>query len=92
MIKVVWNIMKKYKIISLLLVFIAGSFYLNAQQIDSISRKLDEYLISANEFHKFNGSELIAQHGKILLQKSYGYKNFERHFLNENNTIYQSVQ
>ena len=81
--------MKKYKIISLLLVFIAGSFYLNAQQIDSISRKLDEYLISANEFHKFNGSALIAQHGKILLQKSYGYKNFERHFLNENNTIYQ---
>lgn len=89
MIKVVWNIMKKYKIISLLLVFIAGSFYLNAQQIDSISRKLDEYLISANEFHKFNGSALIAQHGKILLQKSYGYKNFERHVLNENNTIYQ---
>lgn len=81
--------MKKYKSISLLLVFIAGSFYLNAQQIDSISRKLDEYLISANEFHKFNGSALIAQHGKILLQKSYGYKNFERHVLNENNTIYQ---
>ena len=82
-------IMKKYKRISLFLVFISGTFILNAQQTDSISRKLDEYLISANQFQKFNGSALIAQHGEILLQKSYGYKNFERHVLNENNTVYQ---
>ena len=81
--------MKKYKSISLLLVFITISFILKAQQNDSITQKLDEYLISANTFHKFNGSALIAQHGKILLQKSYGYKNFARHVLDDNNTIYQ---
>ena len=81
--------MKNYKSISLILVFITSSFILQAQQNDSITQKLDEYLISANTFHKFNGSALIAQQGKILLQKSYGYKNFARHVLNDNNTIYE---
>jgi len=81
--------MKKNKSISLILVFITTSFILKAQQNDSITQKLDEYLISANNFHKFNGSALIAQQGKILLQKSYGYKNFARHILNDNSTIYQ---
>ena len=81
--------MKKYKIISLFLVSIASSLILTAQQNDSLTQKLDQYLISPNSLKKFNGSALIAQHGKILLQKSYGYKNFERHVLNDNNTIYQ---
>lgn len=81
--------MKNYKIISLFLVFISSAVISKAQQNDSITHKLDEYLISANKFHKFNGSALVAQHGKILLQKSYGYKNFARHVLNDNNTIYQ---
>ncbi len=64
-------------------------FVLNAQQTDSMSQKLDGYLISAHNFYKFNGSALVAQHGKILLQKSYGYKNVATHVLNDLNTIFQ---
>jgi CubicO group peptidase (beta-lactamase class C family) len=81
--------MRNAKKFLLLLIFIASAFILRAQQNDSITQKLDEYLFSANNFYKFNGSALIAQHGKILLQKSYGYKNFAKHVLNDNNTIYQ---
>jgi CubicO group peptidase (beta-lactamase class C family) len=59
------------------------------QQNDSISQKLDEYLVSANKFYKFNGCALIAEKGKILLQKSYGYKNFATHIPNDSNSIFQ---
>lgn len=73
----------------LLLFFLFSGISLNAQQIDSIPIKLDQYLASANKFHKFNGSALVAQDGKILLRKSYGYKDFAKQVLNNNNTIYQ---
>ncbi len=81
--------MRNDKKFLLILIFMAGVLILKAQQNNPITQKLDEYLISANKFHKFNGSALIAQHGKILLQKSYGYKIFAKHVLNDNNTIYQ---
>lgn len=58
-------------------------------QTDSITNRLDEYLIAANKIHKFNGNALIVQQGKILLQKSYGYKNVYTHVLNDSNTIFQ---
>lgn len=66
--------MKQLKTISLFIIFVAGCFISKAQQqTDSLTQKLDEYLVSANNFYKFNGSVLVAQRGKILLQKSYGY-------------------
>jgi CubicO group peptidase (beta-lactamase class C family) len=64
-------------------------FLLHAQQTDSIPYKLDEYLLAAGKVNRFNGNALVAEKGKILLQKSYGYKNFTRHLLNDSNTIFQ---
>ncbi len=62
--------MKNFKVISFIIIFIASSFILKAQQLnDSLSQKLDKYLISTNRFYKFNGVALIAQHGKIVLKK-----------------------
>ena len=52
-------------------------------------QKLDEYLLAAHKENRFNGNALIAQRDKILLQKSYGYKNFATHVLNDANTIFQ---
>ena len=43
---------------------------LYAQQDDSITQKLDAYLLAANKANKFNGNVLITQKGKILLLKS----------------------
>ena len=68
---------------------VTSSFILHAQQNDSITQKLNEYLAAANNVNKFNGNVLIVQQEKILLQKSYGYKNFASHSLNDSNTIFQ---
>ncbi|HVX27864.1 MAG TPA: serine hydrolase [Parafilimonas sp.] len=73
----------------ILLPFLLLYFSLSHAQDDSITQKLDEYLLAANKVNKFNGNTLIAQNGKILLQKSYGYKNFATHVLNDSNTIFQ---
>jgi CubicO group peptidase (beta-lactamase class C family) len=74
---------------SILIFLFAVSHFVTDAQNDSITRKLDEYLFAANKVNKFNGTALIAQNGKILLQKSYGYKNFTAHALNDSNTIFQ---
>jgi CubicO group peptidase (beta-lactamase class C family) len=82
--------MKNYKPLLFAFIFVINFFVSKAQQqTDSISQKLDEYLVSANTFHKFNGSALVAQHGKILLNKSYGYKNYVSKIPDDSNTIYQ---
>lgn len=76
------------KLILIALLFVLSHFVTNAQN-DSITQKLDEYLLAANKVNKFNGNTLIVQNGKVLLQKSYGYKNFAAHVLNDSNTIFQ---
>lgn len=48
---------------------------LSDAQPEIIAKKMDNYLNSANEAFKFNGSALIARKGKILLQKGYGWRN-----------------
>ena len=76
--------MKKIFIILFSLALIQRSF---AQ--DSTTKKLDELLQAYHDVGKFNGSALVAQHGKILLQKGYGFKNIKTGTLNDENTIYQ---
>jgi CubicO group peptidase (beta-lactamase class C family) len=82
--------MKKYKSILFTFIFAANFFTSNAQQqTDSISQKLDEYLLSANKFYKFNGGILVAEKGEIILEKAYGWKNVAAKTLNDTNTIFQ---
>lgn len=82
--------MRNYKAIFSFIIFITMFFVSAAQQQnDSLSRKLDEYLSSANKFYKFNGSALVAQHGKILLQKGYGFKDASKNIVNDINGIFQ---
>jgi CubicO group peptidase (beta-lactamase class C family) len=82
--------MKNYKAVSFIIIFVAGFFVLKAQQPnDSLAQKLDEYLVSANKFYRFNGSVLIAEKGKIIIRKSYGYKNVATQSLNDSNSIFQ---
>lgn len=82
--------MRNYKAILFFIIFITIFFISEAQQQnDSLSQKLDEYLTSANKFYKFNGSALVAQHGKILLQKGYGFKDASKNIVNDTNGIFQ---
>lgn len=83
-------IMKPYKFLLFIIIFTINFIICNAQlQNNILAKKLDKYLVSANKFYKFNGSALIAQHGEILLEKSYGFKDFSKKVLNDSNTIFQ---
>jgi CubicO group peptidase (beta-lactamase class C family) len=82
--------MKNYKDVLFITIFVAGFSVLKAQQPnDSLAQKLDEYLVSANNLYKFNGSALIAEKGKIIFQKSFGFKNVATHSLNDSSSIFQ---
>jgi len=82
--------MKNYKVVSFIIILFANFFVSKAQQPDdSLAKKRDEFLVSANKFYKFNGSVLIAEKGKIILKKSYGFKNIATHSLNDSNSIFQ---
>ena len=56
---------------------------------DSTRYKIDELLKAYQQLGKFNGSVLVAEQGKILLEKGYGFKNFSDSSLNDPNTIFQ---
>jgi len=55
----------------------------------TISETIDELLKIYARQYAFNGSVLVAQKGNILLQKGYGYKNFNAHSLNDEKTVSQ---
>src|SRR4051794_23154385 len=73
-----------------LIIFIfltVSGFTSKAQQFDfandSLAKRLDNYLVSANKAYKLNGSVLIAQKGQILLHKAYGLANVTSRILND---------
>ena len=39
--------------------------------------RMDAYLVAAHKLDRFNGSVLVASHGRIVLAKSYGMANYE---------------
>ena len=41
------------------------------------AQKIDALLESYNRYHQFNGSVLVAEHGKIILRKGYGMADLE---------------
>jgi CubicO group peptidase (beta-lactamase class C family) len=51
--------------------------------------KLDSLLKLETTGHAFNGTVLVAQNGKIILEKGYGFKNKKENLLNTANTLYQ---
>lgn len=82
-------------IIGLILLF-SLAIQLRAQQQSpdtssskTLTKKLDDYILSVVNAQRFNGTVLIAQKGKILLQKSYGWKNYETKTPNDTNCIFQ---
>jgi CubicO group peptidase (beta-lactamase class C family) len=78
------------KLLLLLVILISNTCILHAQSADdTLYSKLDEYLNAAESVYKFNGSALVAQHGRIILQKGYGYKNADAKALNDANGIFE---
>ncbi|MBO9154584.1 serine hydrolase domain-containing protein [Chitinophaga sp. GCM10012297] len=53
--------------------------------------KADTLLQAYAAQNNFNGTALVALHGKIILQKGYGWRNIEKHIPNDINSIYQAA-
>ena len=51
--------------------------------------KLDILITAYTKLHKFNGSVLVAEHGAILLNKGYGFRNASDKIMNDEHTIFQ---
>lgn len=73
--------MKKLCVILLLF-----STYLHAQ---SVSDKLDAYMLALNKYSNFNGSVLVAKDGNILIEKGYGLRNVEANVAHDANSVFQ---
>lgn len=54
-----------------------------------LTQRLDQYLTTETEKKAFSGSVLIAQNGKILLKKGYGYANVEWDQPNTADTVFR---
>lgn len=54
-----------------------------------VAEKLDELLVAYARQNQFNGAALVAQKGKILLEKGYGWKNIQDSAKNDEQTIFQ---
>jgi CubicO group peptidase (beta-lactamase class C family) len=73
------------KIVSSLLI----AFLFVACHAQSVEQKIDELLTAYSNQNKLNGSVLVAQKGKIIYQKGFGYRNAEQKIPNDVNSIFQ---
>ena len=71
-------------VLSLLVAFLF--IYCHAQ---SVEQKIDELLTAYSNQNKLNGAVLVAQKGKIIYQKGFGYRNAEQKIPNDVNSIFQ---
>jgi CubicO group peptidase (beta-lactamase class C family) len=55
----------------------------------TIEQKIDELLTAYAKQNKLNGSVLVAQQGKVIYQKGFGYRNAETKTPNDVNSIFQ---
>lgn len=73
---------------TLLLLFVSLCYCSIQAESDSIKKSLDDYLTSAHAQNHFNGNALVVAHGKILLQKSYGFSNFAKNIEIDQHTVF----
>ncbi|WP_347218557.1 serine hydrolase domain-containing protein [Chryseobacterium sp.] len=53
------------------------------------TKQLEKLLAAYDQAGKFNGTILVAEKGKIIFEKSYGYKNGPKKEKNTNNSLYR---
>lgn len=81
------SIFMKQVIASLLLSI--GCLTASAQLSKHQQQKIDSLLTALGEAKQFNGNVLVAQHGKPVFSKSYGYADFEWKIPNDKDTKFR---
>lgn len=71
-------------VFSLIVAFLSAQLF-----AQSIEQKIDELLTAYSSQNKLNGAVLVAQKGKVIYQKGFGYRNAEEKIPNDANSIFQ---
>jgi len=73
-----------FLVLAMLLLFACNS----NKETNKTAATLDEYLTGQSTHYRFNGNVLVAENGKIVFQKSYGYADFDtRRMLNDSSVF-----
>jgi len=59
------------------------------EEQSSINKQLDKFLRGQQNYFRFNGNVLVADKGKIIFQKSYGYANFDSQRLLNDTSVFE---
>jgi len=70
----------------IILLFIFCIFFYTSLNAQSKSAEIDKLVQKYNEIGQFNGTVLVAESGKIILKKGYGFANLEWNIPNKANT------
>jgi CubicO group peptidase (beta-lactamase class C family) len=60
-----------------------------AQTDSKVVQKLDDYFTNLANEREFNGNVLVAENGKVVYEKSFGYADFEAKKLNTKDTEFE---
>jgi CubicO group peptidase (beta-lactamase class C family) len=75
------------KLIPLVLIFL---FACNQKEETSpVAKQLDAFLTGQQKYYRFNGNVLVAENGKIVFQKSYGYANFDNQRMLNDSSVFE---
>ena len=69
--------------------FLVCSFLALSAWGQTVEQKMDELLSAYARQNKFNGAALVAQKGKVIYQKGFGFKDAEQKLPNDANAIFQ---
>ena len=58
-------------------------------ETNPVSKQLDEFLTGQQQHFRFNGNVLVAENGKIIFQKSYGYADFDSQRMLNDSSVFE---
>lgn len=78
------------KPINQIVLFILVQFFaLNISFAQDKAKQIDDLISKFNEYGQFNGSALVAENGKIIFKKGYGFANIEWDIANQPDTKFR---
>ena len=77
--------MKKLFPVFLLILFSCNQ----KKETNPLAKQLDEFLAGQQKYYRFNGNVLVAEKGEIILQKSYGYANFDNQRMLNDSSVFE---
>jgi len=61
----------------------------STNETGNLNQQMDEYLKGQADYFRFNGNVLIAEKGKVIFQKSYGYADFDKKRLLNDSSVFE---